>query len=76
MRRELLLNFYNESNEANKTHLSNKRPYTVYSMCGCLLSVLHKSEAQKQNKDGSDIAVWPPGIVAVQWRGGEPDRSS
>jgi len=34
------------------------------------------SGTQQQNKDGSDIVVEPPGIVAVQWRGGEPDSSS
>jgi len=65
--------FYNESNEVvvTKGHIQ----YTTLTLQLFIVSVT-TSEAQQQNKDGSDIAVEPPGIVAVQWRGGEPDSSS
>jgi hypothetical protein len=65
--------FYNESNEAVVT--KGQIQHKTLNMRLFTVSVT-KSEAQKQNKDGSDIAVEPPGIVAVQWRGGEPDSSS
>jgi len=65
--------FYNESNEAlvTKRHIQ----HTALTVQLFIVSVT-TNEAQQQNKDGSDIAVEPPGIVAVQWRGGEPDSSS
>jgi hypothetical protein len=65
--------FYKESNEDVVT--KGRMQHTTLKMQLFTASVT-KSEVQKQNKDGSDIAVEPPGIVAVQWRGGEPDSSS